>query len=352
MSNKLYSTVGSMIALSAFHAAQGMDERQVSPEHEQKFIHVRVELKERVKEIHKVKDNFRFVFSDLIKYDPPYYGNGEVLNLLEQERDQVLRTLLLELSQEEESEQEDGYEIAQAFGELFGQAFAGAEEEIAQNDAFEKMGQSLVGMESLLQEAKKDVVEEVQPVKVGYWTSFKDWYYGPSNLVADLKKEEVSLDVLKKSPDMQQRVNSLIASCSPSKNRDSKMLGQLVDLYGQLNQLNFKFVNSGTNSDIHNACKQWQREEELLYAAQRKIRVMAIATLLKSELQKMVKDEEPRNNIIMTLEEVQRLTKTTGMVEESDDKLGELNVEEPKLFDIVSHLEALCEELQQEQAGK
>jgi hypothetical protein len=307
----------------------------------------------------EVKHKFTRVLSDLIKYDSKYYTE-EDLAAIEQISDKgwkLLREAFIAQAQSESVypvqscalpdnlyDEEEVFEVQDLF----------PQENESQEQVLNNLMSSLILAEKsqiMAQEESSDSKEVTAPVTVGWMSWLGDKIWGASNLVSELENKQVSLDTLKKSPDMQKRINDMIASYSPSNKRNPNMLKPLMDIYEQLNKLNVKFVDSKVNSEIYNACSKWLAEEEIYYAAHRKARILAIASLLRAELQKMVKEEEPTNNIIMNLEKLKELTSNTGMVEVSDENMV-THVTEPEIFNIVCHLEALSEELLKEENSK
>ncbi len=382
-----------MLVLFTFQATQGMDVPSYT--HEKQIKNICVELKERVEETRQVKNNLKIVLDEITGYDLYYYVDDNAFGELEATRDYVLRKLaknvkikenpfiavLAELKKQEDSEELETPELTeelQVIAELielkkqqnspelqspelteelqafFSREFAIAQEDKDQEAVFSSLMNSVIKAESQVQtevEQLSDEKEAVEPVNVGWANWIKDYWYGPSNLVSELSDDKISLDVLKKSPDMQTRINNMIAGYSPSKKRNPAMLSSLVDLYTQVDKLNFKFVDANVNSDIYNACNTWLVEEEIQYAAKRKSCVLAIAKLLTFELKKMITEEASSVETILKLEALKELTNKTGMVEVNNEEKA-ADISEPKVFDIVCHLEALSEELLKEESAQ
>ena len=352
MSNKLYSIAGSMLVLSAFHVSQGMDDaikhykklqlvlnQMVKTQHAPYLRPIRdmeanVQAKFEASLQSEVNGREQLLY-DIEGYDFKEYFT-EDFNELEAARDKVLEALKQDAKKAQELEKSEL--LNQAFEELF---------PADQNQVCEKLLKSIVSMENLAQaEEQSTNTTEVVPVTVGWGTWFKDKIWGASNLVSELTPDKLPLEVLQKSPDMKDRINDMIASYSPSEYG----LPLLVDIYTALDQLQYKFVAANVNTKIYHACNKRLIEEEAQYDAIRKAYIFGIAKFLTSELQKMVAAEAPRLKTMEMLEKMKELTRKTGTVEGNEEKAAYML--EPKIFDIICHLEALSEEWLKEENAK
>jgi hypothetical protein len=218
-----------------------------------------------------------------------------------------------------------------------------------QNIAF--LSQSLVGAENVLQSDKV-----AQPITVGLKTRLYDWWFGPSNLENDFTDNKLSLDMLKNSPELQDRINNIIAKSSP-KNRNVAMLTPLKNIYTALKNMNFMSVNGDINSDIHNSSEKWRTEEENAYILNKKARILTIVQFIHLQMEDLNREEKSRLDMIATLEEIEALAKQTGIVQqikeeiiEIDHKSIEINIRQEKIetlevFEIMDGLEKLCEKV-------
>ena len=337
------------------------------------FQDVHDHLKATVDERKTNKDNFNAVLENLLAYGLPYYDYDNAFEDLEAKRDHALRMLveeikikenpfiavLAELKKQEDSE-EQVPELTEGLEAFFSREFAIVQEEREQEAAFSKLSQSLIGAESVqnmpdAQQVSDEIEKAIEPVTASYFTPLWDYWYGSSNLVSELSDNKMSLDVLKKSPDMQTRINNMIASYSPSKKRNPAMLSSLVEIYNSVDTLKFKFINADVNSDVHNACEKWRREEEVKFASLRTARVLAMMQLLKKEMQKLQQEEKPLVETISKLEQIKKLSMQTGMVVNDTEQVevDQKNIVlSARTFDVYCHLETLCDELLNEESAK
>jgi len=276
----------------------------------------------------------------------------------EQRNRDTFKTVLCELQEQKVIEGKQEPEMPEGSAEFFVREFRIAKEDREQEAVFSNLMSSIIMAESQVQSEVEKLSDEkgaIEPVTVGLWTSLRDYWYGSSNLVSELSGDKISLDVLKKSPDMQTRINNMIASYSPSKKRNTAMLSSLLDLYTSLDTLKFKFVNADVNSDIHNACEKWRREEEMSFASFRTARVFAIMQLLDQEMQKLHQEEKPLLETINKLEQIQKLSQQTGMVEKDTQEVtaDQNNILlAAKTFNVYCDLDNLCEAFKKEESAK
>lgn len=261
------------------------------------------------------------------------------LNSIKEEKNKFM-AVLAELKKHDNSEEEQLVDSSVGLGELFANEFASTQAEQA---AFSQLAQSIVSLEQSMQDIPElfgEAEKTVEPVKVGILTKLSDWWYGPSNLVSELSSEKISLDTLKKSPDMQARINYMIARHSLTTKTDIGTVSALVGIYTALNTLNFKFVDAEVNTALYNACKTLLVEKRNTYTHTREARIFAIAKYITSELNKMVAEQDPHAEAIAKLEELERLIGKVGMVEiTAEDKVPYQS--EPVVLEIVANLEKL-----------
>lgn len=274
------------------------------------------------------------------------------LNSIKEEKNKFM-AVLAELKRHDNSEEEQLGESSVGLQEFFGQEFASTQaskdEAATQEAAFAQLTQSIVNLEQSVQdipelfgqdEKSVEQMQAIEPVKVGLLTKLSDWWYGPSNLVNELSSEKISLDTLKKSPDMQKRINGMIARHSLTAKTDVGTLSALVGIYTALDTLNFKFVDVEVNTALYNACKTLLAEKRNKYTDTREARIFAIAKYITSELNKMVAEQDPHAQAIAKLEELERLIGKVGMVEvTAEDKVPYQS--EPVVLEMIGNLEKL-----------
>lgn len=386
-----------MLVLSAFHVAQGMDEKDhmiahlkaqneklekeqfVRTYHSKKLTSVLQQMREYRKPGHwcqalidldKETEQKFDGFKELLTIDRSVHEQfwlviGEIYNhnlkcspgsldRLQAEREEALQELLKTqiVWLKDEAEEVQGCELPDGLGEAFEDLFAAD-----QDKACEDLINSIASMQALLdnEELATNAVETIQPITVGWgtWLKYKilDKVLGARYLISELTPDKLSAEVLKKSPDMQKRINDVIASYSPSHKRNPAMLLPLAEIYTPLAQINFKLVDSKVNSDIYNACSKWLVEEEGQHASIRKAFVFAIAKTITSELKRMHNEEAPRIETMMALDQLKELTKKTGMVAvDGEEKAAD--EAEPRVLEIIGRLEELSEALLQEEEFK
>lgn len=378
-----------MLVLSVFHVSQGMEdirifdaglkaeieaydpfyanldplqdlEQQRDETFQTLILNLKLLSEREKKEFQENKAKFREVIYNI---EDMYIVDSERerdANLLDTKREEVWQAFK-RILKSEASEAIQGCDLPEGFG--LGQAFEVLfTPEQIDNQACENLFKSIAGMETLRVEEKIETVEEqvdvtvtIEPIVVGWGTWLKDKIFGASNLISELKTEKLPLKVLIESPDMQKRINNMIASYSPNEKSSQESLQALEDIYTSLNQMRFKFVDVEVNSAIHNTCEKLQRDSEAQAYAKKKAVILNLAKLIVSEAKKMDMlnvENVPQSATIEKLKSIQALSLKAGQVQGVTKTNEQKDTSAPKISDMVSRLKELSEALIQEDEFK